>query len=328
MDFAAIWQQIKDYFTDNYMNILLFFAVLLIGMILIKIFCAIFAKILSRTKMEKMAQHFFTVIMKFLLWLVLILVLLGIIGVELSGALTAVSAVLLAIGMALQTNISNLANGIVIVSTHMFKKGDFISINGSDGFITEINFLFTTIMTVDNKKITIPNSMIVNNAVVNAGANPKRRVDITFSVAYDSDVETVKKIITDVMKSNGAVYLDPAPFCRLKTLGASSLDFFSNCWCDSADYWNVYYYIVETVYNEFKKNGITVPYSQLEVRTYTKKPTMPFDTAPLPERKEKTRKKNKNAFEELIEKANEKIEKQKKKRQVEKNKKTAEKTKK
>lgn len=325
MDFAAIWQQIKDYFTNNYMNILIFFAVLLIGIILIKIICAIFAKILSRTKMEKMAQHFFLVIMKFLLWLVLILTLLSIIGVEMSGVLTAVSAVLLAIGMALQSNISNLANGIVIVSTHMFKKGDFISVEGSDGFITEINFLFTTIMTTDNKKITLPNSMIVNNAVVNAGANPKRRVDLTFSVAYDSDVETVKKIITDVMKSNGAVYLDPAPFCRLKTLGASSLDFFSNCWCDSEDYWNVYYYIVETVYNEFKKNGITVPYSQLEVRTYTEKPTMPFDPAPLPERKEKVRKKNKNAFEELVEKANQKIEKQKKKKQADKNKKSAEK---
>lgn len=313
MDFAEIWQQIKDYFTGNYIAIITFFAALLIGIILIKIICAIFKKVFSRTKMEKIAQAFLLAIIKFILWLILILVLLSLIGVEITGILTAVSAVLLAIGMALQSNIANLANGIVIVSTHMFKKGDFISVAGSDGFITEINFLFTTLMTTDNKKITLPNSMIVNNAVVNAGANPKRRVDLTFSVAYESDVEQVKKIITDVMKSNGAVYLDPAPFCRLKTLGQSSLDFFSNCWCDSADYWNVYYYIVENVYNEFKRNGISVPFTQLEVRTLTERPVMPFNPEPLPERKEKTRKKEKNAVKDILDDLNKKIENRKKK---------------
>lgn len=313
MDFAEIWQQIKDYFMNNYMSIITFFAALLIGIIVIKLICTIFRKIFSRTKMEKIAQAFLVAIIKFVLWLILILVLLSLIGVEITGILTAVSAVLLAIGMALQTNIANLANGIVIVSTHMFKKGDFISVAGSDGFITEINFLFTTLMTIDNKKITMPNSMIVNNAVVNAGANPRRRVDLTFSVAYASDVEQVKKIITDVMKSNGAVYLDPAPFCRLKTLGQSSLDFFSNCWCDSADYWDVYYYIVENVYNELKRNGIAVPFTQLEVRTLTEKPVMPFNADPLPERKEKTRKKEKNTVQDILDDINKKIEKRKKK---------------
>ncbi|MEG9430585.1 MAG: mechanosensitive ion channel family protein [Christensenellaceae bacterium] len=313
MDFAEIWQQIKDYFTNSYMSIITFFAALLIGIIVIKLICTIFRKIFSRTKMEKIAQAFLVAIIKFVLWLILILVLLSLIGVEITGILTAVSAVLLAIGMALQTNIANLANGIVIVSTHMFKKGDFISVAGSDGFITEINFLFTTLMTIDNKKITMPNSMIVNNAVVNAGANPRRRVDLTFSVAYASDVEQVKKIITDVMKSNGAVYLDPAPFCRLKTLGQSSLDFFSNCWCDSADYWDVYYYIVENVYNELKRNGIAVPFTQLEVRTLTEKPVMPFNADPLPERKEKTRKKEKNTVQDILDDINKKIEKRKKK---------------
>lgn len=311
MDFAAIWQQIKDYFSDNYMAVIKFFAVLFIGIILIRIIRSIFAKIFARTKMEKIAQNFLLAVIRFVLWLILILALLSVIGVEINGILTAVSAAVLAIGMALQSNISNLANGIVIVSTHMFKKGDFISVAGSDGFISEINFLFTTIMTTDNKKITLPNSMIVNNAVVNAGANPKRRVDITFSVAYESDVEKVKQIITDVMKSNGAVYLDPAPFCRLKTLNSSSLDFFSNCWCDSQDYWNVYYYTVENVYNEFKKNGISVPYTQYEVRSRTDEVVMPFNPEPLPARVEKVRKEEKTVLQELIEKANGKHKKRK-----------------
>ncbi|MBQ9486032.1 MAG: mechanosensitive ion channel family protein [Clostridia bacterium] len=305
MDFAAIWQQIKDYFTGNYISIIKFFALLIIGIIIIKIVCAIFKGILGRTKMEKIAQNFLLAIIRFLLWLVLILILLSVIGLEISGFLTAVSAVVLAIGMALQSNIANLANGIVIVSTHMFKKGDFISVAGSDGSIVEINFLFTTLLTPDNKRITLPNSMIVNNAVVNAGANPKRRVDFTFSVAYESDVEKVKQTVVAVMKSNGCVYLDPEPFCKLKVLNTSSLDFFANCWVDSADYWNVYYYVIENVYNEFKKNGITVPFTQYEIRTRTEKVKMPFNPAPLPTRVEKVRKEDKTVLEEIVEKAKE-----------------------
>ena len=87
----------------------------------------------------------------------------------------------------------------------LFKKGDFITVGSDSGSIVDINFLFTTIMTADNKKITIPNSSIVNSSVVNAGANPKRRVDFTFSVAYETDVETVKRIVTEVMTSNGKI---------------------------------------------------------------------------------------------------------------------------
>ena len=265
MDFAAIWQRIKDFFTDNYMHVIKFFAILVIGIIVIKIILAIFARIFRRGKMEKIAQNFLLTSIKFLLWLVLIIVLLSFMGVEVNGILTAVSAVVLAIGMALQSNISNLANGIVIVSTHMFKKGDFISVAGTDGCISEINFLFTTLITLDNKKITLPNSMIVNNAVVNAGAYPKRRVDINFSVAYEADTELVKKIVTDVMKSNGCVYLDPAPFCKLKVLNTSSIDFFANCWVDSSDYWDVFFGIQDKVAAAFETSGITLGHPHLNV---------------------------------------------------------------
>ena len=173
----------------------------------------------------------------------------------------------------------------------MFKKGDYIIVEDREGSIVDINFLFVTLMTTDNKRITIPNSIIVNNAVVNSGANAQRRVDFTFSVAYESDVELVKKIVTDCMLSNGKVYdtQDKKPFCRLKTLGASSLDFFANCWCDTEDYWDVYYYVMETVYNEFKKHNISVPYNQLEVRQRTDTVDMPFVDGPLPQRVEKVR---------------------------------------
>ena len=96
--------------------------------------------------------------------------------------------------------------------------------------------------------------------------------------------------------SDGRVYLDPAPFCRLKTLNASSIDFFANCWCDNEDYWNVYYYIVENVYNEFKRNNISIPYNQLEIRERKDKVTMPVVKTKLPKRVEKVREKKQEHF--------------------------------
>lgn len=296
MDWAGIWESIKNFFTNNYIGIIKFFAVLVLGIILIKLFLNIVKRIMSRTKMEKVTQSFLYGILKFCLYLLLILTLLSTLGISISGIITALSALVLAIGMALQSNISNLANGIVIISTHMFKKGDYISVDGVEGSIYDINFLFTTIMTTDNKKITIPNSTIVNNAVTNFGANATRRVNFSFGVAYESDVEKVKKIIIDVMKSNGKVRLDKELFCRLKELNNNSIDFFAYCWVDNEDYWDVYYYVMENVFNEFKRNNISIPYNQLEIRERTDNPIMPVENDGLPQRVEKERVEKKHIF--------------------------------
>ena len=289
MDWAGLWNDIVTYFETNVWNIVFFFVILILGIIIIKIIMTVLRKVLGKTRMERIAQQFICTAVKFCLWLILILILLSQIGIQISGILTAISALILAVGMALESNMANLANGIVIVSNHMFKKGDYIIVDGVEGNITDINFLFTTLLTSDNKKITLPNSTIVNSSVTNLGANAKRRVDFTFSVAYESDVELVKKIVTDVMKSDGRVYLDPAPFCRLKTMNASSLDFAANCWCDNEDYWDVYYYVMEWVYNEFKRNKISVPYNQLEVRERKDNVNAPVIGKKLPERVEKVR---------------------------------------
>lgn len=292
MDWKNIWQTIVDFFKTNVWGIILFFIVLFVGIASIKIMINITNKLLNRAKMEKIAQQFIMGAVKVALYLILVLILLSMIGIEITGIVTALSALILAVGMALQSNIANLANGVIIVATKMFKKGDWISVNGVSGGVVDINFFFTTINTSDNKRVTIPNSSIVNGEVENAGANKTRRVDFTFSVAYETDVETVKKIILDVMKSNGKVIDNDenTPFCRLKTLGASSIDFFANCWVDKEDYWDVYYYVVENVYNEFKRNNISVPYNQLEVRTRTDAVVMPFNKEPLQARVEKERK--------------------------------------
>lgn len=293
MDWKAIWNSIVQFFTGNIWRIIGFFATLFIGVVLIKLIINIITRAFNKAKMEKITQQFIRTIIKFVLYIILVLVLLSIIGIQISGIITALSALLLAVGMALQDNISNITNGIIIVSTKMFKKGDYITVGDVSGSVTDINFLFVTLTTPDNRKITLPNNSIINSSVVNAGSYKTRRIDFTFSVAYESDIDQVRNIILNVMTSNGKVYVNEnyKPFCRLKTLGTSSIDFAANCWVDSEDYWDVYYYVIEKVYNEFKKNKISVPYTQFEVRNRTDNVQMPYDSAELPKRVEKTRKK-------------------------------------
>ncbi len=295
MDWAQIWNDIVTFFETNVWNIVLFFAVLFIGLIVIKIFLNLMRKMLNKTKIEKIAVGFVIAILKVALYLCLILVLLSIIGVQITGILTAISALLLAIGLALENNIANAANGLIVVSSKMFKKGDYISVDGKEGTVVQINFLFTTILTADNKRVTIPNSTIVNSSVVDYDSNKTRRVEWKFTVAYESDVEKVKKIIGDCMYSNGKVRLDPAPFCRLNNLGASSIEFIARAWCDREDYWDVYYDILELVYNEFKRNKISIPYDQLEIRERKDRPVLPVDKKGIPARIEKIRQ-EKEAF--------------------------------
>ena len=292
MDWQKIWNDITTFFEDNVWNIVIFFAVLLIGIIVVKLILNVTRRILNKTKMEKIAVGFICTILKILLYLGLTLILLSIIGIEITGLLTALSALLLAVGLALQNNIANAANGIIIVSNKMFKKGDYIEVDGREGNILAINFLFTTLLTSDNKKIYIPNSTIINNPVVNYDSSKTRRVDIKFNVAYESDVEKVKSLILDSMKSNGKVLLNPAPFCRLNALNSSSIEFVAKCWCDDEDYWDVYHDILETVYNELKRNEISIPYNQLEIRQRDDKPTLPVQGSGLPKRIEKIREEN------------------------------------
>ena len=261
MNWAELWEKIKNFFTNNYINIIKFFAVLVIGIIVIKITLNIIKRIMKKTKMEQVTQSFLHGILKFCLYLVLLLILLSIMGISINGIITALSALVLAIGMALQSNISNLANGIVIISSHMFKKGDYISVDGVEGSVYDINFLFTTIMTTDNKKITLPNSTIVNNAVTNYGANDTRRV-----------------------------------FCRLKKLNDSSINFFAYCWVDNEDYWDVYYYVMENTFNEFKRNNISIPYNQIEIRERKDEVVYPVSNDKLPKRVEKVRTEEKHMF--------------------------------
>ena len=289
----TLWEEVvaslKTFFLDNWLNVVYFFVALFIGIVLVKIILRITRSVLARSKMEKITQSFLLSLLKFVLYLLLVLILAQIIGIPITGLVALISAAGLAVSRALQDSLSNLANGIIIISSKPFHEGDYVQINGVEGTVKNIRMLTTALVTPDNKLIVLPNSNIVTNEIVNYNVLGRRRVDLTFSVAYESDLKQVCGIISEVIRSDGRTLEDPAPTVRLANMGASAIEISARCWCDAEDYWDIYYYILDKVFNEFKKNGISVPFQQMEVRMREDAPAKFFDVSPLPARVEKVR---------------------------------------
>ncbi|MBQ0083640.1 MAG: mechanosensitive ion channel [Clostridiales bacterium] len=276
--FGRIIGDVVEFFTSNYWNIFLFAVVFIAGIVVIKLLLKLIKAAMNKASTDGIMQQFVLTVAKCVFGIIFVLLLFNVAGIELGGIVTAFAAVVLAVGVALQNYISNIASGIIIACSKLYKKGDYVIVNGVEGHIEKINILFTTLHTYENKKVIIPNSKITSESVVNVFSENIRRVNFHFNVAYDSDVELVKKIVTDTILSDPRVKKEPAPFCGLYKLDASSLDFAGTCFCDTEDYWKVHFFVTEQVYNEFKRNGITVPYQQTEVRLRTDEVTMPVIT--------------------------------------------------
>lgn len=187
---------------------------------------------------------------------------------------TALSAVLasagVTVGLALQGSLSNLTGGIMILIFRPFKVGDYIDNHTDSGTVKEIGIFYTTLVTPDNKHITIPNGMLSNATVVNYSTADKRRVDIEFTVSYGSDIDKVNKVMLTVAGANEKILKDPAPFTALLRQDASALVFVIRAWCDSADYWNIYFYLEENMKKAFDAMGIEIPFNQLDVHVANK----------------------------------------------------------
>ena len=286
VDWQALGQQALNFIETIGLKLLEVIGIFIAGYIVIKIVIGLLKKIFTKSKMSRVTYKFLLSVLKFCLYMLLLLVICQFVGIPITGFIAVLSAAGLAISLAMQGSLSNLANGVVIISTHPFKEGDYIAIDSIEGTVTEIKMLHTIIATTDNKVISIPNSKVVESSLINYSANATRKVVFSFGVDYASDVEQVKKIVLDVMVNCNKVLLDPAPFCALKTLDSSSITFTANCWCLSNDYWDVYYFVMENVFNEFKRNNISIPYDQMEVRLRNDIVEMPYNKKAMEKRNE------------------------------------------
>ena len=287
MDWEAIKNKIITFFQNSGLNILYAILAFVVGLIFVKLLVIVLRRIFAKSKMEKVTQSFFVSTIRVLLYVCLVFVIAQILGISTTGFIAIISTAGIAVSLALQSSLSNLANGVVLLITHPFKEGDFVSIGGVEGTIKTLEMTHTKLVSVDNKLLSIPNSTVVSSVIVNYNVLGKRKIVFNFAVDYATDIKKVKEIINKVMYSNGKIKLDPAPFIALKTLDDSSLGIMANCWVDSEDYWDVFYFVTENVFNEFKRNKISIPFNQMEVRLRDDNVEMPVIEEPLPERVDK-----------------------------------------
>lgn len=246
-------------------KIILAIIVLIVGNILIKF---IVNKLLRAKKFEALdpsVRSFARSGIKIALYAVLIVIVIGILGIPMASVIAVLASAGLAIGLALQGALSNFAGGIMIMIFKPFRVGDYVSCPSGEGVVSEITLFYTKLLTVDNKMITVPNSGLMNSAVTNFSSEELRRVDLDFSVAYGTDVEQVKTILLKIAQSNDKVKTDPAPVARVASHSENSINFTFRSWCESADYWDVYFDLMEKATAAFAAFNISVPTSKMQV---------------------------------------------------------------
>lgn len=244
------------------------FAILtaVIGFALIKFFMRMFVKSRIYKKIDDSAASFIKSFMSIALNVLLIFIIAAIVGIPTASLIAVIGSASLAIGLAVQGSLSNFAGGFVILVFKPFKVGDFITFSDSiSGTVTDISIFYTTLHTVDNKKIVIPNGQISNSSVTNVTALPTRRVDIDFCVSYTSDISKVKEILLNTAKSNSLILKDNEPFVRMSKMDDSCLVFSLRVWCKTEDYWNVFFDISEQGKEALDRENIEIPFPQMDV---------------------------------------------------------------
>ena len=195
----------------------------------------------------------------------IVLCFVGYVGIETASITALITSCGVALGLALQGALSNVAGGIIIVLMRPFRIGDYITTNGQGGTVEDIHMFYTTLVTPDNKVIHVPNGSLANNVIVNNSIKDKRRVDVVMTIAYDADFEKAKQLIFGVCAQNELIDKTPEPFVAVGTYQNSGIDLNIRVWANNKDYWTVHRYLMHEVKKTFDENGIEIPFNQLEV---------------------------------------------------------------
>lgn len=253
------------------LNALAAIVALWIGWNLIKIVKKQLRGIFEKTKVDESLRTFLLSLLDLGLKVLLIVSVVGIVGIPTAPFVAVLGAAGLAVGLALQGSLSNFAGGVIILIMKPFKVSDYIESQGYSGTVEEIQIFYTRLVTVDNKTINIPNGTLANSNLTNYSSKDKRRADFKFGVGYESDIEKVKKIIYDILYNHPLTLKDPDPFVRLAEHGESSLNFVARVWCNSGDYWNIHFDVIEQVKIAFDKEGVNIPYPHMDVNVISNK---------------------------------------------------------
>jgi len=246
-------------------KIVLALAIFYIGRMVVSVVVGMVSKLLRGRGMDEILVSFLTSIMRWVLLLFVIIAALSQLGINTTSLVALLGAAGLAIGLSLQSSLSNFASGVMLIIFRPFTKGDFVEAGGATGVVDNISIFTTTMTTPDNKEVIVPNGAILGNNITNYSARPTRRVDMVFGISYDDDIRKAKQLLEEIIAADERVLADPPPVIALGALADSSVNFLVRPWAKTEDYWRLLWDTTETVKLKFDEAGITIPYPQMDV---------------------------------------------------------------
>lgn len=243
---------------------------ILIGLLVIRILLKLLDRMLERSKSLSPLRVYIRSVAKVALWFILLLILADSLGIPVTSLIALLSVAGLAVSLALQNTLSNLAGGITLLVTKPFQVGDYVEADGVGGTISAIDLSYTAFVTVDNKEVFVPNSQLAAAKIVNFSALGKRRVDLNFTASYDAPTQTVKTAIREVLDGLPQILTDPVPAIYLSEYQSSSIQYLVRVWTATDDYWDVYFAIQEGVRDAFQRHGVEMTYDHLNVHILDK----------------------------------------------------------
>lgn len=245
--------------------------IFILGAMLIPIILKFVGKMLEKTKRLHFIQNYLLSTTKVSLWFLLILILADSVGIPVTSIFTLMGVAGLAISLALQNTLSNLAGGLQVLVSKPFEVGDYIDTDQGSGTVAEIGLAYSKLTTFDNKEVLIPNHLIASSKIINYTAGKTRRVDVVFGVSYEAETEAVKKALLEICVNIPQIHQDPPPVVYLSEFGDSSLSFSMRVWTTAEDYWSVYFAIMEQGRASLAKHKIEIPYNHLNVHLIKEK---------------------------------------------------------
>ncbi len=248
------------------LNVVIAIVILIIGLWIAKRVSNGIIKLAKKyDHLDETLFRFLASIAKFLILAIVGMAVLGRFGVETTSIVAVLGAATVAIGLALQGSLSNLAAGVMLLIFRPYKVGDFVDGGGSFGNVEEINLFTTNMQTFDNQQIIIPNSKIWGEKIINHSHHPVRGVDMKFNIAYEDDIQKAREVIQGVLDAHPHVKSDPAPFIEAETLSERSVEMLVRPFTDGAHYFDVTYSLPEQIKNALGKAGFATPYPQTRI---------------------------------------------------------------
>jgi len=267
--FEQTLERLYALFIQYGLKLLMAIVVLVIGLWVIKAITRGLVKLMKKRDVNESLIPFLKSLTNILLKAMLIISVMGMVGIEMTSFIAVLGAAGLAVGLALQGTLQNFAGGVMILLFKPYQVGDFIEAQGFMGTVKEIQIFTTVLSTPDNRKVIIPNSPLATNSITNFSAMPTRRIDFSFGIAYDDDIDKAKEILLKMANEDARTLKeDNPPVVMVEELGDSSVNLKLRVWVKSEDYWDLFFDIVEGGKKRFDKAGISIPFPQRDVHVY------------------------------------------------------------